>query len=424
MKFDADLHFHGLYSGGVSKNMLLPVIAEQAKLKGLHIVATSDALHGKWLEHCEKELVEETNGVFIHRNFETHFIISTEVETNDSVHHLLYFPDFSAAKNLKENLEGKANFDSMGCGRPRIRVNSEEIAEHAFDAGAIIGPAHGFTPYFSIYAHHNSMQECYGAMKEKITFMELGLSADTHYADMIADNHNFVFLTNSDSHSPWPYRIGREFMRIEMKKPNFSELKNAFEKKDEKKVVLNVGLNPKEGKYHCTACSNCFAKYSMTDAEKYKWRCVKCRSAIKKGVKDRILELADSGRKETHPSFRPPYLHSIPLAEIIQIALEVKGVNTQRVQVLWREFVDQFKSEIKILVDVEISELAEVDSRTAEKINAFRNNWVHYIPGGGGNYGTPIICSSETEFEKKKKELGEKLECGSETGGQKSLGEF
>ena len=45
-EFDADLHFHGLYSGGVSKNILPSVIAEQAQLKGLDIVSISDILHG------------------------------------------------------------------------------------------------------------------------------------------------------------------------------------------------------------------------------------------------------------------------------------------------------------------------------------------------------------------------------------------
>ena len=421
-EFDADLHFHGLYSGGVSKNMLPSVIAEQAQLKGLDIVSTADILHEKWNLQCKKELLEESNGVFKHRKFETYFILGTEVETNDRVHHLIYFPDFGSAENLKKSLEGTGIFDSWGCGRPKIRINSEELANKVIDENAIIGPAHAFTPYFSVYAHHDSMSECYGSVKNKISFMELGLSADTFFADKISDNHNYVFLTNSDSHSPWPHRIGREFTRIKMSEPNFKELKNSFEKKKEN-FILNVGFDPREGKYHCTACISCFEKYSLKEAESLKWKCPKCKAVIKKGVRDRILELADL-ETGSHPKFRPSYLHSVPLAEIIQSAYDVKGVNTKKVQSTWRAFIDSFDSEINILVDEPIENLKRVDSLVAKKINSFRKGFVHYIPGGGGNYGIPIICDSEEDFENKKNELSEKLECASGNRKQKKLDEF
>ena len=419
-EFDTDLHFHGLYSGGVSKNMIIPIIAEQAQLKGLHIVSTSDILHGKWKTQCEKELIEESNGVFKHKKFDTYFILGTEAETNDLVHHLIYFPDFSSVENLKTSLKGKANFECFGCGRPKLKMNSQELAEKVFDNGAVIGPAHAFTPYFSIYAHYNSMDSCYAEMKKNVYFMELGLSADSDFADLISENHNYVFLTSSDSHSPWPHRIGREFVRVKLKNPGFKELENAFKKKEN--FILNVGFDPREGKYHCTACNTCFEKYSVRDAERFKWRCQKCKGTIKKGVRDRILELKDCDGK--HPEHRPKYLHSVPLAEIIQNAFDIKGVNTQKVQSTWRNFVDAFDSEINVLLDVKIEELKKINEEVAVKISAFRKGFVHYIPGGGGNYGKPIICNTKEEFEKKRNELGEKLECASVDKKQKSLSEF
>ncbi len=422
-QFNADMHFHGLYSGGVSKFMKLDVIAEQARLKGLDVIASSDILHKGWFEHAKKEIIEDGNGLFKHRKHDTFIILQTEVECDDRFHHLVYFPDFACAENLKEKWKGKAVFDSWGCGRPRVRMSAEKIAEEVFDAGGLVGPAHAFTPYFSPYAHFDSVKKAYGQMGKKISFIELGLSADTFFADQIKENHGYTFLSNSDSHSPWPVRIGREFNRIKMKEPSFKEFKQAMERKGESRVEMNIGMDPREGKYHCSACNQCFERHSMKEAEENNWRCLNCGGIVKKGVRARIEELADCEEGQ-HPEHRAEYLHTIPLAEIIAIALNVKGVNTQKVQCAWRDFVDRFDSEINVLVDVPFQEMREVNQEIAEKVNAFRQGWVLYKPGGGGEYGVPIICSSKEETEKKRNELGQELECKSCNAGQKRLKEF
>ncbi|MAG22204.1 MAG: TIGR00375 family protein [Candidatus Diapherotrites archaeon] len=421
-EFNCDLHFHGPYSTGVSKNMLIPIIAEQSKLKGLHVCGMADMLQGTWFKHLKENIIEVSNGIFADKKELMNFIPQVEVQCNKRIHHLIFLPDFGSAETLKQSMDGSAIFDSWGCGRPVIRLSAEEIAEKVSNVGGIMGPAHAFTPYFSVYAHFDSVKEVYGAMGKEIKFMELGLSADTDFADMIPGNRDYQFITCSDSHSPWPYRIGREFTRIEMKEPGFKELKNALEKKDEKKIKLNVGLDPREGKYHLTACNACYANYSLEDAEKLNWRCTQCRGSIKRGVRDRIEMLSDGESK--HPEFRPEYLYSVPLAEIIQIALKVEGINTKRVQGMWREFVDRFGTEINALIDAPIEELEKVDPTVAKKVNAFRKGWVHYLPGGGGNYGKPVICDSQEEFEKKVNEIDKQIREQQASNGQKTLREF
>lgn len=421
-EYNCDLHFHGPYSSGVSKNMLVPVIAEQARLKGLHVCGMADLLQGTWFKHLKENIIEKENGIFTDKKEQMHFIPQVEVQCNKRIHHLIFLPDFAAAENLKESLKGKAVFDSWGCGRPVIRLSPEEVAQKAIDAGGMIGPAHAFTPYFSVYAFFDSVQQAYGNMGKNIHFIELGLSADTHFADMIAENRKYHFLTCSDSHSPWPYRIGREFTRIKMREPSFKELKNALEKKDEKLVTLNVGLDPREGKYHLSACNACYTKFAIEDAKRLNWRCPKCQGSIKRGVKDRIEMLSDG--KEEHPFFRPPYLHTVPLAEIIQIALGVEGINTTTVQSMWRDFVERFGTEINALIDAPEEELLKVNPRVAQKVVSFRKGWVYYIAGGGGNYGKPIICDSAEEFERKKKEIETEIKEKDSFKGQKTLGEF
>ena len=421
-EYNLDLHLHGLHSGGVSKNMTLPVIAEQSVLKGTNVLVTGDITHKKWLDHVKKNLEEESNGVYTDLRKNCHFIIGTELEDSQSIHHLAYLPSIGGAEELREKLFPFGNLDGVMCGRPKLRLTPEQLAEKVDSVGGILGPAHAFTPYTGIYAKYDSLKEAYASMHEKLLFLELGLSADSGLADTVSQNHGYSFLSNSDSHSPWPLRIGREFNRVKMRKPDFASLKKALEQKEEKLITLNAGLDPREGKYHATACNSCFSKYSLEHAEHLNWRCTKCRGQIKRGVRDRIKMLSTENAKS--PGFRPRYMHMLPLAEIIQQAVNTKGINTVAVQSKWRDFVDAFGNEISALLDAKQEELEEVDKNTAENIIAFRNSLVLYIPGGGGEYGRPIICKTREEYEGKKLELKNELLGTSDADRQRTLNQF
>ena len=63
-EYNADLQMHGIYAGGVSKNMLIPIMAEQSRLKGLDVLVTADVIHGKWMEHLKQNIIETENNVF------------------------------------------------------------------------------------------------------------------------------------------------------------------------------------------------------------------------------------------------------------------------------------------------------------------------------------------------------------------------
>ena len=422
-EYDLDLQLHGPWAGGTSRNISIPVLSEQARLKGLDVLVTADILHKQWFEHVKNNIEEESNGVYRDIKAKCNFIVGGEIEDNHRIHHLFYLPSIESAAELRTKFEGKGSLDCSMCGRPKLHVGAEEFAQKVHDCGGIFGPAHSFTPYTGIYAYHDSLKEAYGQMHKHLDFIELGLSADTDLADLISDNHSYTFLTSSDAHSPWPHRLGREFNRIKMARPDFKSLKRALEEKDEQLITLNAGLNPKEGKYHATACNSCFSKYSMDEAVNLKWKCLKCAGQIKRGVRDRINMLADS-RQGSHPKFRPKYMHQLPLAEIVQQALGAKSAQTKEVQQRWLAIVEKFGDEITALVDAKEQELLEADKAVGEKIIAFRNELVLYIPGGGGQYGVPIICSSKEEMEKKQKEIARELEGLSGFSGQRTLGQF
>lgn len=383
MIVNADLHIHSRFSGGTSNKMNIESISLKAPKKGIQVVATGDCLHGGWMKEIK------TCNVIDDGTFElngTRFILSTEIESRHRVHHLVYFPSFSVAEDFKGRIKPKSkNLESDG--RPNVDMNGEELAELARDVDALIGPAHAFTPYTAMYAYYNSLKDCYGDLADYVSFVELGLSADADFADKIQELHRLTFLTNSDCHSPHSVRLAREFNRFEVRDATFDEIKKAILRMGGNKPVLNVGLPPQEGKYHESACSSCYIHYTLEEAQRRRWKC-SCGKRIKKGVKDRINERADF-KEPQHPDHRPLYIHLIPLAEIITKAVGQRNPFTQTVTKRWHELVSAFGSEIDVLLEVDIDDIARATAPAiTEAIQAFRENKVIIQPGGGGQYGT------------------------------------
>ncbi len=374
MIVNADLHIHSCFSRATSKKMVIDVIAPQAKLKGLQLVGTGDGLHGKWLKIIEESTIPAGDGIYSKDGCD--FIITAEVEDNKRVHHLLILPSIEIAYELREKF---VSINKDNDGRPSLRMNGAEIMDITHDHDGLIGPAHAFTPWTSMYKTFDSYLDCYG---KKPDFLELGLSADTKMADMIKELEDIPFLTNSDAHSPWPHRLGREFNQIEMDEVSFSSLKNIFKRK---KIKANYGMDPRLGKYHLTACSKCYHIINPKKAIEMKMKCPECSKIIKKGVDYRISEIA-TWNKPHHPYHRPPYIHILPLAEIIAMTYS-KGVTTKYVQNIWEVLIQEFGNEIEVMINTPLAEIKSIDKKIAHSIEGFRNKTLIMIPGGGGKYG-------------------------------------
>ncbi|MHC1611310.1 MAG: TIGR00375 family protein [Candidatus Methanospirareceae archaeon] len=393
MIINADLHIHSRYSAATSPRMDLHTLAREALRKGIQLLGTGDCLHPGWLRRIRG--LKERNGFFKTedegaRDRSTNFVLTVEVEDMSRVHHLLILPSISKAEELYEAFR-KYSPDIDSDGRPSLRLSGAEIADYAKDAEALIGPCHAFTPWTALYAYHDSLKACYGDMTEYISFVELGLSADSSYADRIGELHDLTFLTNSDAHSPHPIRLAREFNRFHVEEMGFEELEAAIKRERGRKPVLNVGFPPQEGKYNESACIRCYKHYSLTEAITRRWRC-ECGGLIKKGVRDRVDELADCDGR--HPEHRPPYLHLIPLAEVIGLAVH-KSPSSKMVQKIWEALLAEFGDEVTVLIDASIDSISGAHSdfntdthgRVVEGIKAFREGKISVKPGGGGKYG-------------------------------------
>ncbi len=420
-EINVDFHIHSRYAKGVSPEMNVPRIAEGARGKGLDVIATGDATHPGWLKHLEDSLKEESGGLYSVKGDtgpaakpgeagflpKTHFIITAEVEDRDRVHHLLLFPSLECAERFRNDIKSSsADIDTDG--RPHVAMSGAELVDLANDCDALIGPCHAFTPWTSVYKAFDSLKDCYGDNLRYVKFVELGLSADSDMADRVAELKDLTFMSNSDAHSPYPHRVGREFNRLSVEGPTFDDIKKAIERKAGRKFTLNVGLNPREGKYHETACTRCFLKFRVDDAMSLKRRCPECRGIIKTGVKERIEELSKGGAT-SRPKHRPPYMYTVPLAEVIGMSRGVATLTSPRVQAEWAKMVEKFGPEIGILIDMDVRQLKAYDAKIGGIIEAFRKGKILYDSGGGGNYGKPLYDKplKENFYDSSQKSLGQ-----------------
>jgi uncharacterized protein (TIGR00375 family) len=379
---NADLHIHSRFSISTSKKMTFDTLSIEAPKKGIQLVGTGDCLFPTWFDEL-KALNEVNEGIFELNGI--YFIPTVEVQGKGRVHHLIIFPGLDQVQQFREEIKDKSkNINSDG--RPHVRLTGDEIVDHALDAGALIGPCHAFTPWTGMYGYYDSLKDCYGDRAKDIKFLELGLSADSSYADKITELHDLTYLTNSDAHSPFPLRLGREFNQFQLKDVSFKELKKAILREGGRKCVLNVGLPPAEGKYNRSACTRCFTQFDLKYCDEHNWKC-SCGGIIKKGVLDRINELSGTDGTNT-PKHRPDYIHLIPLTEIIARAVGHANVNTKKVKTIWEKLIEEFGNEIIILLEIEIDSIVNTtDYGIGTAVSAFREDKIIIQPGGGGRYG-------------------------------------
>jgi len=402
---------------------------DTCKKKGLNILGTGDVLQPEWLKYLEEKLEKDKDGAYYYK--EIYFILQTEIEDQESVHEVVFFEDFDMVRNIQNKLEpySKNILNEWG-GRPRVNLSPAELADVISDEGALIGPAHAFTPFKAIFRQNKfeTLEECYGDATKKINFIELGLSANTDLADRLECLKDIAFLSNSDAHSQNPRSLGREFNKFDIDNPSFNEILQAIQRKNGRKIALNVGLNPKLGKYYVMFCNKCrrriifkkvkkqvntiFNQYSITDnfviyytsdpkssrldyleqVSKNKMSCPACKEQLNKnfkvklGVSERIEKIS-TFIEPKHPNHRPPYVNAVPLIEIIRAVKGIKSTTSKTVLNEYNRLIQELGTEYEILLDLPITKIEDFDNNIALVINTLRNNEVEYTPGGGGTYG-------------------------------------
>jgi uncharacterized protein (TIGR00375 family) len=394
--------------------MDLKEIARFAKIKGLHLVGSGDFTHPKWFDQITDFLTPDPGtGLYkIAGNTDNsvRFMLTTEVCTIfdyknsvKKVHHLIFAPTLDILAQINEGLKSYGNLESDG--RPILKMNATELVEKIIGISKenLIFPAHIWTPWFSAlgaFSGFDKIEDCYQDMTKHIYAIETGLSSDPPMNWRLSSLDNFTLLSNSDCHSFWPWRIGREANVFDLKRLSYREVINAIKNKESQQLNFTIETDPGYGKYHWTGHRNCHISLSPKQAKRFNSICPVCRKKLTKGVDQRVDELADRPINY-RPKNRPGFLRLLPLSEVITAVLNVGSPSTQVVWKIYNELIKNFHDEYSVMIDTPKSDLQKVvDSPIANAILKVRKGNFRVIPGFDGTYGQLDLDpnTAETKF--------------------------
>jgi len=407
MKIIADLHIHSRFSRATSKELNLENLEKYARLKGLNLLGAGDVTHPLWLNELKKELTEDGSGILKSKTG-FNFVLQGEIAniyTQDGksrrIHNIILAKSFEIAEQVQEAFKKKARIDYDG--RPIFGFNCIELVEMLknIDERIEIIPAHSWTPWFSLFGSmsgFNSVEECFKDQTKHIYALETGLSSDPAMNWRLSQLDNCTLISNSDAHSFWPWRIGREANVFDIDL-TYDNLINAIRKR--KGFLYTIEVDPNYGKYHLDGHRICNVCMEPKESLKNKNICPKCKRNLTIGVLHRVEDLAD--RKE---GFKPkdavPFKSLIPLAEIISVLLGSSVASRKT----WQEYyklVNNFKSEFNVLLEAKKEDLIKItDEKIADAIINVREGKVKIKPGYDGVYGELILTE---KIENKKEEV-------------------
>jgi len=235
MEVIADLHLHSKYSRAVSQEMVIPKMAEWARIKGINLLGTGDFTHPLWFREL-KERLEEEDGILREKEKEgdkenkgggVRFLLTTEISSIYSqggktrrIHNIVIVPSFSTVEKISQALLGRG-CNLMSDGRPIIGMSAKNLLELVLgvDDRCLVIPAHIWTPWFSLYGANSgfdSLEECFGELSKYIYAVETGLSSDPQMNWQVPDLDNRKIVSFSDAHSP--ANLGRELTILEVGK--------------------------------------------------------------------------------------------------------------------------------------------------------------------------------------------------------------
>lgn len=414
--FRADLHIHSRFSRATSKSLTLRSLAGYAYIKGIHLLGTGDCTHPKWLEEIAGELVyNEHTGFYQLKNpltpedileqtnihaetvfFQPQFILQGEISciykkygAVRKNHQLIFVPRLEAAEKLNARLASIGNLTADG--RPILGLDAKNLLETVLAASNAnnpnyLIPAHIWTPWFSVFGSKsgfNRLEDCFEDLTSEIFALETGLSSDPSMNRLWSALDSYTLVSNSDAHSG--ENIGRE-VNLFRSEPTYQSLFDALKKKNNL-FCGTVEFYPEEGKYFADGHRNCNICFLPEESKTYHNICPVCGKPLTIGVLNRVKGLAD--RKEP-PADQKQFESCIPLREILS---EIYGIGAKSKQIHreYEKFIKIFGSELDILQNVPIRQIAEENTALADALGNMRSGSVKKTCGYDGEYGRIAI---------------------------------
>jgi len=428
LKIFADFHIHSKYARATSPQMDLENISKFGKLKGLNLIGTGDFTHPDWLKELKQKLnpIEDT-GIYSYNGMK--FMLTTEISTiyeqdnkTRKIHHVVHVPNFEIIDQIRDILENKGAKLGIDGRLTLNNIASDEFVELLRNVykDILIIPAHAWTPWYGVLGSKSGfdrIEDCYKDQTKYIYGLETGLSSDPAMNWRLSSLDKFTLMSNSDSHSHWPWRLGRECNVFEIDRLTYSEIFNIIKNKDKKKFLFTIEVDPAYGKYHWTGHRNCHVMLPPKKAMKINNICPKCKRPLTIGVEQRVEKLAD--RPEGYkPKNAIPFKKLIPLAELIKVVFKIDTLYSKTIWNEYMKLINKFGSEFKVLLETPIEELKkETNEKLAKFIILNREEKIKIIPGYDGVYGIPVFDENKfKEFKQKQDNI--KLET------QKTLKNF
>ncbi|MCW8965449.1 MAG: endonuclease Q family protein [Candidatus Pacearchaeota archaeon] len=392
----ADLHIHSKYSRACSKDLSFETLSKWAKIKGLNLLGTGDFTHPIWIEEIKK-LKPNNKGLYYYNNFP--FIITGEIsliytqERGRKVHLVLLVPDIKTAEKINTYLDTKGRRDYDG--RPIFKISCEQFTKDMKDISKDIEviPAHIWTPYFGVFGSmsgFDSLKEAFGNQEKNIHAIETGISSDPKMNLQIQELKNKTIVSFSDSHSYWPWRLGRE-ATIFQKTDSYPDLLHQIR---ENTIIGTIEVDPAYGKYHWDGHANCNFSCSPQESKELNNICPKCGKLLRIGVENRIEELSTS--KDTNGKI---FYTILPLHEILSLHYKV-GMASKKIWSIYNPLIEKFGNEFNILLNVSHEDLEKekVDEKLIDLILKNREGKIKVKPGYDGEYGVAKIEEQKKLF--------------------------
>lgn len=389
----ADLHIHSRFSRACSKDITLENLAKWAKIKGITLLGTGDFTHPVWFKEIKEKLAEK-NGFYYLGNFP--FIITGEIsliytqEHGRRIHLVLLIPNLETAEKVNSYFDKKGRRDYDG--RPIFSISGKDFTRDMMQISTDIEiiPAHIWTPWFGVFGSESgfdSLKECFGDEIKNIHAIETGMSSDPEMNWRIKELEDKAIVSFSDSHSFWPFRLGREatiFKKTDSYKGIIEQIRN-------NSFVSTIETDPAYGKYHYDGHRNCNFSCSPEVSKKLNGICSVCGKPLVIGVDNRVGKLANNplghkGKNTKH------FYKVLPLQEIIALAIGTSATS-KRAWAIYNSLIENFENEFNVLLNVPKEKFLakKFDSKLTELILKNREGKIKVIPGYDGVYGTAVI---------------------------------
>ncbi len=404
-----DLHIHSKYSRACSPELNFGNLDKIGRIKGVDVIATGDFTYPAWLSAIKSELEEDgSSGLYKLKGSDgkVKFILSTEVALiyKDGgpharrIHLVVHAPNVEAAERLFSALDKKYNVRSDG--RPILGMSAPDFVKLCLSIHPkfLVYPAHIWTPWFSVFGSKSgfdTFEECFRDQTPNIYAYETGLSSDPEMNWRVSALDGLTLLSNSDAHSL--ANIGRECNIFDLVDMTYDEIYEAIKAKDLSKIKGTIEFYPEEGMYHFDGHRDCGFSCEPAETKKLKGLCPKCKKPLVIGVMNRVEALADRPAG-ARPKNSYPFHKLVELDKIIAESLGVKSRSSKKVKKEYNDLVGRFGSELYILLDCPLEEMASSGVTTpdiVEGIKRVREGRLHIKPGYDGEYGKVEIFNDK-----------------------------